>query len=134
MQVGLFFTLYAISLPVFLALDLLWLGVIAKGFYRAELGPLLGNTVWPAAILFYAVFIFGLTYFVTYPSVLRPSILIAIGSGALFGFIAYATYDLTNWATLKGWSPALTLVDILWGSVLGGLVSGTTLFIYKLFS
>jgi uncharacterized membrane protein len=116
--------LYMITLVVFFVIDMVWLGVVAKGFYRKHLGPLLSPTVnWPAAILFYLLFILGLLVFVIKPALTGGKPLLALFMGALLGLISYATYDLTNLATLKDWPLAVTIVDLIWGSVLGGAVS-----------
>jgi uncharacterized membrane protein len=103
---------------------MIWLGVVAKGFYRKHLGGMLSSRVnWPAAILFYLLFIFGLVVFVIRPAAIQNSPLDALVLGALLGLICYATYDLTNLATLKDWPLVVTVVDLLWGSVLGASVS-----------
>lgn len=125
-----FALLYGISVPLFLLIDLLWLGVIAKSFYRRQLGDLMGDINWPAALLFYALFLVGLTYFAIYPAVLRGAVMSAIGLGALYGFFTYMTYDLTNLATLRNWPLPLAVVDIVWGTVLGASVAGCTYLIY----
>ena len=133
MQIQTFFTLYAISFPLFLLCDMLWLGFIAKGFYRAQVGHLMGDIVWVAALLFYALFLLGLTFFATYPAATKGTIATAILLGGLFGFFTYATYDLTNLATLKSWPLQLSIVDIMWGTFLGAFVSGTAVYIHSLF-
>lgn len=118
------FFLYLITLAVFFLIDMIWLGAVAKGFYRKHLGPLMSmKVVWPAAILFYLLFIFGLIVFVIRPALARGEPIQALLLGALFGLISYATYDLTNLATLKDWPLVVTIVDLIWGAVLGGLVS-----------
>ena len=118
------FLLYVITLIVFILIDMVWLGVVAKGFYRKHLGPFMTpKVVWPAAALFYLLFIAGLVIFVVRPALAGGEPLHALGLGALFGLIAYATYDLTNLATLKGWPLVVTVVDLAWGTVLGGAVS-----------
>jgi len=116
--------LYGITLAIFFLVDMVWLGLVAKGFYRKHLGAFLGPQVrWGAAILFYLLFIVGLLVFAVGPALLRGAPLHALLFGALFGLICYATYDLTNMATLKGWPLIVTVVDLLWGTVLGGVVS-----------
>lgn len=118
--------LYAVTLAVFFAIDMVWLGALARGFYRRHLGPLMAaKVVWPAAAAFYLLFVAGLTIFVIWPSLAacQGSLARPVLFGALFGLIAYATYDLTNLATLKDWPPIMTCVDLIWGTVLGGLVS-----------
>ncbi len=119
--------LYLITLAVFFLIDMLWLGLVARGFYRRQLGGLLSPTVnWPAAILFYLLFIAGLQIFVVAPALGGGGALPALWRGALFGLIAYATYDLTNLATLKDWPLTVTIVDLGWGAVLGGTVSAVS--------
>lgn len=112
---------YLAAAAVFLVLDLLWLGYIASGFYRNELGPLLAESVnIPAAVAFYALFVAGLMIFAVAPAHGSGGVLRALQLGTLFGFFAYATYDLTNLATLKGFTWRVAVVDIVWGSFLAG--------------
>jgi len=102
---------------------MLWLGLIARNFYSKEIGFLMKSNVnWFAAGAFYLLFTFGLVVFVISPALERGSWMYALMFGALFGLITYATYDLTNLATLKDWPLVVTIVDLLWGAVLGGLV------------
>jgi uncharacterized membrane protein len=116
--------LYLIILAIFFLIDMIWLGLVAKNFYRHQLGSMLSPKVnWPAAILFYLLFIAGLLVFVVSPALIRGLPLQALLFGALFGLICYATYDLSNMATLKGWPLVVTVVDLVWGTVLGGAVS-----------
>jgi len=116
--------LYLITLAVFFLIDMVWLGVVAKGFYRKHLGPMLSPKVnWLAAVLFYLLFIVGLLIFAVRPALLRGRPVEALFLGALLGLISYATYDLTNLAPLKDWPLVVTIVDLVWGTVLGGLVS-----------
>jgi uncharacterized membrane protein len=130
-----FLQLFLAGIPVFIAGDLLWLGVFAKDFYQGSLGGLLAASPnWLAAGLFYLVFLAGLTYFATYPAYKARSIKQAVLAGALFGFFAYATYDLTNWATLKDWPVAVTFVDMAWGAFLCALVSWAAVAIVRRFS
>lgn len=115
---------YLLTTVVFFAIDLLWLGVIAKGWYSKYLGNLLSDQVnWTAAIIFYLLFIVGIFIFAILPAVDKASLSKAIVMGALFGFFTYATYDLTNLATLKGWPLTIVLIDITWGVVLTATVS-----------
>ena len=116
--------LYFITLAVFVLVDMAWLGLVAKTFYRKHLGFLMGpKVVWPAAILFYLLFIAGLLVFAVRPALAAGAPLKALLLGAFLGLISYATYDLTNLATLKGWPLVVTVVDLVWGTVLGGAVS-----------
>lgn len=125
-----FIKLYAIALPVFFAIDMVWLGLVAKNFYKSQIGFLMKPDInWVAAILFYLLFIVGLVLFVIAPAVEKDSWMYALLFGALFGLITYATYDLTNLATLKDWPLLVTIVDLAWGATLGALVSVVTYFI-----
>ncbi len=133
MQLQIFFTLYAISVPLFFIIDMLWIGFIARKFYIEQIGYLMGDVRWIAAITFYLIFILGLTFFATYPAATKGTVLTAIVMGGLFGFFTYATYDLTNLATVRSWPLTLTIVDIAWGTVLGALVSGLAVFIRSMF-
>ncbi len=126
-----FFKLYLIALPIFLAIDALWLSVIAKNFYAKQIGWLLKTTPnFYAAGIFYLLFVLGLVIFVIQPSIFKASIWSAIGLGLLFGLITYATYDLTNFATIKNWPISVTVIDLIWGSLCGAVVSGLTYLIY----
>ena len=130
-----FLILYLLTVVVFFAIDIVWLGVISKKFYRDQLGAVMSPKVnWTAAIIFYLIFIFGIVFFVIYPAVAGDNITMAIGYGALFGFIAYATYDLTNLATIKGWPTLVTVVDLVWGSFLSASTSTLVFLLYNLIS
>ncbi len=127
-----FLKLYALALPIFFAIDMVWLGLVAKNFYRKQLGFLMGGEVtWTAAILFYLLFIGGLVFFVIMPAMEKGSWVRALLVGALFGLITYATYDLTNLATVKNWPLLVTVVDVAWGATLAALVSTATYLIAK---
>ena len=128
-----FLKLYLISFVVFFAVDLLWLGIIAKKLYQKEIGHLLKTDVnWIAAVVFYLLFIGGLVVFVLMPAVDAGSLSKAILLGALFGFITYATYDLTNLATMKDWPLKITFIDLAWGTFLGTSTSTITYLLYNL--
>ncbi|MSS74855.1 DUF2177 family protein [Candidatus Pacearchaeota archaeon] len=130
-----FIKLYAIALSVFFAIDMIWLGLVAKDFYRAQIGMLLKPDVnWTAAILFYLLFIIGLVVFVITPAMEKGSWVHALIFGALFGLVCYATYDLTNLAVAKHWTLLVTVVDLAWGAVLSASVSTITYFIASKFS
>ena len=125
-----FIKLYLIALPVFFAIDMFWLGLVAKNFYKNQIGFLMTpNINWVAAIIFYLLFMVGLVLFVITPAVEKGSWMYALLFGALFGLITYATYDLTNLATLKDWPLLITIVDLAWGAVLAASVSVVTYFI-----
>jgi uncharacterized membrane protein len=126
---------YLFTMAVFFLIDLLWLGLIAKNIYRKYLGDLMSDTVnWAAAILFYLLFIAGIFVFVIYPSVEKQSATKALLSGAFFGLISYATYDLTNYATLKGFPLNIVVIDLIWGTVLTSIVSISGYYITKYFA
>jgi uncharacterized membrane protein len=126
------FISYALTFLVFFIIDMAWLGLIAKDLYKKYLGGFLSDQVnWTAAIVFYLLFIVGVFIFVILPSVEKNSLVSAITLGALFGFFTYATYDLTNLATLKGWPITIVFIDIVWGSVLTGIVSTAGFYIVK---
>jgi uncharacterized membrane protein len=125
-----FIKLYAIALPVFFAMDMVWLGLVAKNFYRNQIGFLMTpNVNWVAAVLFYLLFVVGLVVFVITPAVEKNSWIHALLFGALFGLICYATYDLTNLATTKNWPLLVTVVDLAWGAALAASVCTITYFI-----
>jgi uncharacterized membrane protein len=119
--------IYLIAVIVFFAIDMLWLGIIAKNFYQNQIGSLMKKDIsWTAAIIFYLLFVGGVVFFAINPAIQENSWIQALYLGALFGFITYMTYDLTNLATLKNWPLKLAIVDILWGTVLATLVSTVT--------
>lgn len=119
-----FIKLYGIALTVFFLIDMMWLGLVAKNFYAKHIGFLLKSDVnWIAAISFYLLFILGAVIFVIMPAIDKRSWLNALLYGALFGLITYATYDLTNLATLKNWPIVVTIVDLVWGMTLSASVS-----------
>ena len=123
---------YLLTFIVFLMVDILWLGIIAKSIYQKYLGSFLTDSVnWTAAIVFYLIYVVGISIFAIYPSVNKGSVYHAILMGALFGFFTYATYDLTNLATLKGWPLPIVFIDIIWGSVLSAIVSLSGFYIVK---
>lgn len=125
-----FLKLYAIAFPVFFAMDMVWLGFVAKGYYSKQIGTLLKPDVnWVAAIIFYLMFVAGLLLFVVIPAMEKGSWTHALIFGALFGLISYATYDLTNLAVAKDWPLSITIVDLIWGSVLAASVSTITVLI-----
>lgn len=118
---------FGISLIVFFAIDMLWLGLIAKDLYRRQIGHLMADQVrWSAALVFYFLYLIALHYFVIQPSIHAADPLQALVNGALLGLLCYATYDLTNLATLKNWPVSLSLMDMAWGTVLTGLTCWLT--------
>ena len=108
----------------FVAIDALWLGLVAPGFYKKYMGGLMTDKPnLLAAALFYVIFIAGLQYFVLRPLAATGQLLTIFLTGAFFGLVTYATYDLTNLATLKNWPLTVTVVDLVWGTILSGSVS-----------
>ena len=122
--------LYAAALIAFLAIDALWLGLVAPTFYQKYLGFLLApNPNWLAALLFYLLFIVGILVFVVVPGLKDGALNKTLLRAALFGLITYATYDLTNLATIKDWPVLVTVVDMIWGTVLSTTVSLVSLMV-----
>lgn len=118
---------YLIAFIVFLVLDMLWLGVIAKDLYARQIGFLMTADIrWGAALVFYLIYIAGLVAFVILPANQHASWQHALLYGAGFGLVCYAAYDLTNLATLKNWPLALTMIDMAWGTVISALTAAVT--------
>jgi uncharacterized membrane protein len=116
---------YAAAGVVFLVLDLIWLSTVGRALYWPTLGAVLAERVnVSAAVAFYVIYIAGILVFAVQPGLKAHSLLVACGMGAMFGLVAYATYDLTNLATLKAWSLKLTLVDMVWGTFLTSIAAG----------
>jgi len=127
MQMSRILLTYAVSVPVFFIVDMIWLGLIAGGFYRKALEPLLTpNINWTASIIFYLLFLIGILVFALLPGMERRSLVYTVSMAALFGFISYATYDLTNLATLRDWPLMLSIVDMVWGSFLSASTATIT--------
>jgi uncharacterized membrane protein len=116
--------IYGVAFIAFIAIDLIWLGVIASDIYRKYLGYIMRPSPnWGAAIVFYAIYLAGLVFFVINPAIEKQSWKFALFAGMFFGLITYATYDLTNLATIRDWPLFITVIDLIWGTALGGLVS-----------
>lgn len=123
---------YFIALGVFFLIDIVWLVVVSRKLYQKELGFLMSERPnWIAAILFYLVFMIGVVFFVINPALEKDSWKYALFAGMLFGLITYSTYDLTNLATVKNWPLKITIIDLIWGTSLGGIVSIITFYITK---
>ena len=108
-------------------IDAIWLSVVANKFYKSQLGPLLlekPNMI--AAVLFYVIYVIGIVVFAVMPAVAAGDWKVALGLGALLGLVAYAAYDLTNLATLKGFPVKIVIVDLLWGTALTAAVAALT--------
>ncbi len=123
---------YILTFCVFLIIDMFWLGIVAKNLYQKYLAGFLTDKVnWTAALIFYFIYVVGISIFAIYPAVKEGSSINAILMGALFGIFTYATYDLTNLATLKGWPLNIVFIDILWGAFLSAIVSFSGFHIVK---
>lgn len=115
---------FLLTMVVFFAIDLVWLGLVAKNFYARQMGGLLAEKVkWPAAILFYCIYIVGILAFVAFPALQQGSFLQAVLMGGLLGLLCYATYDLTSYALIKDFPLKVVVVDLIWGVVLTATVS-----------
>ncbi len=127
-----FLKIYLIALVVFLVIDGIWLGLVARNFYSKEIGFLLKDSPnWIAAGVFYLFFIIGVVFFVINPAIEKESFRYLVIAALLFGTITYATYDLTNLATIKGWPLQVTLIDIAWGGFLTFAVSSITYYFVR---
>jgi uncharacterized membrane protein len=127
--------LYLSTAAVFFAIDLIWLGLMNSRFYKVQLAELMSDKVnWLPAILFYLLFIVGLLLLVVLPAVEHDSWIRALLLGGLLGMVAYATYDLTNLASIKNWPIVVTMVDIVWGTILAATVATISYFIAKALS
>ena len=115
---------FTVTFVVFMGIDLVWLGFVAKNIYSKYLGYLMApNINWLAAMVFYVIFIIGILYFVIAPSLVDRDFTQLVIRAILFGFITYATYDLTNLATVRDWPITITIIDLIWGTTLSTSVS-----------
>ena len=115
---------YFITFIIFLVIDFIWLGAVARNLYRDQLGFLMKeNFNMTAAFLFYILFTLGIVFFVLNRALAISSWQYALFAGMFFGLITYSTYDLTNLATIKDWPLTITVIDLIWGTFLGGLTS-----------
>lgn len=125
-----FLKLYGAGLVVLLGMDLLWLGVVAKGFYQRQLGHLMRPDVqWGAAVAFYLIYVAVVVLIVVLPAIEKRSLSRAIIFGALFGLAAYAAYDLTSLALIRDFPATVALVDLLWGTTLTAVLSGAVYYV-----
>lgn len=109
---------------VFLGLDAIWLSQVGLGLYRREIGALLlEQPNLPVAGLFYLLFVAGIVLLVVQPAAADGDWLAALWMGALLGLVAYGTYDITNLSTLRGWSPTIAAIDVVWGAALTAVAS-----------
>ena len=129
-------TAYLVTLVLFLVIDGIWLGVVAGGLYRSQMGHLMAERFTiPAAVAFYALYPVGLVVFAVWPGLGETggAPLRALLLGGLLGVVAYGTYDLTNLTILKGWPVSLTLIDLAWGTALSATVSALAVVILRMF-
>ncbi len=124
---GQFLKLSLTTAGYFLVFDMLWLLLISRKFYQHHLGHIMGQTQLLPAVLFYLLYVLGLVFFVINPAVSKESLLYACLAGAFLGLLCYATYDLTNLATLKDWPVVVTVVDLVWGTSVTAAVSVLTM-------
>ena len=126
----LFLSLYGIAAGIFVIIDAIWLSIIANSFYKEKLGKLLAEKPsLGAAAIFYALYILALVVFIIKPGI-DQSLTTVAWKGALLGLVMYATYDLTNQATLKDWPVSITIVDLIWGTFITATVSVLTVLLY----
>lgn len=122
---------FVATFVVLLVLDLLWIGVVANPMYRAGIGHLMAETAdlkW--AFVFYIVYVTGLLHYGVAPHASAPGVLATAKSAALFGFFAYAVYDLTNLAVLRDWPVSLAFIDMAWGTTVSTLAAVAGKFAY----
>ena len=123
---------YLIALVIFVIFDAIWLGIISRNLYSKYLGYIMTETPnWIAAIIFYLLFIVGIIVFVVFPGMEEKKLWVSFGKAALFGLVTYATYDLTNLATIKSWPIQITIIDLIWGTFLSSIVGVTTIILGK---
>lgn len=129
MSVGKVVTLYGICVAAFFLFDLIWLSSMMKPLYQPQLGSLLAEKPkFAVAAIFYLLYVVGIVALAVIPGVREGSLVAALWRGALFGFLAYATYDLTNWSTLRDWPAMLSVIDMIWGTTLSSAVTAVGYF------
>lgn len=125
---------YLSVVAVFLAIDAIWLSTAGRTLYVAEIGGLLRDRPdFVVAFAFYCLYAFGLWWFVVSPHLASATLAKTFVTGALFGLVAYATYDLTNLATMKGFTARIAVIDMAWGSLLSGSVSAASVWLLRIF-
>ena len=119
---------------IFLVVDVIWLSITVKSLYKPALGSLLRDkpVMW-AAVLFYIIYMIGLTLIIIKPALASNSVLQAFWTGVIFGIVAYGTYNLTNMATIKNWSSTIVWIDMIWGGLLTGFSSAAGIYLTKTF-
>lgn len=117
---------------LFVAIDSVWLKFVANTFYKKHLRKLLAvKPNFAAAAVFYLLYMIGIVVFVVDPALAKNSLPFALGHGSLLGLVMYATYDLTNQATLKDWPTKITYLDMAWGTFVTSIVSVLTFIIFR---
>ncbi|WP_099866822.1 DUF2177 family protein [Pararhizobium haloflavum] len=130
-----FFWVYLVAAFIFLAIDAVWLGYVARDFYKSRMGDLLlDQPRFAIAAGFYAIFVIGLVYFAIAPGLAAGSFWLAVFNAGLFGMFCYMTYDATNLSTMKGFDATVAMVDIIWGAALSAFTAGVTYAIASAFS
>lgn len=114
-----YLVMYAVTAVTFLAIDFIWLAFVARGLYADQIGHLLrAQPDFAAAGVFYLAFAAGIVFFAVNPAVAQGAPMTALINGAILGFLAYATYDVTNYSTLRDWPLTVSVIDTLWGTAL----------------
>jgi len=127
-----FFQHYIVATLIFVAIDAVWLSVVAKNFYKKNIGHLMAaKPNFVPAVIFYALYIVGIIFFAVNPALDKDSANYAVAAGGLLGLLMYSTYDLTNHATLKKWPARVTIIDMVWGTLITSVVSGLTFVIFR---
>jgi len=127
-----FIKYYITATVIFVAIDAIWLSIVAKNFYKNNIGHLMAKKPnFVPAVIFYALYIVGIVYFAVSPGIDKNSATYALGAGALLGLLMYSTYDLTNNATLKNWPAKVTIIDMIWGTIITATVSLLTFLIFS---
>lgn len=130
MELNLFLKLYGLSFVSLVGIDFLWLTKVAPNLYKSNIGHLMAdNPNLLSASLFYLIYIVGLVVFVIHPAFEKSSISSALMHGALFGLVAYSTFDLTSMAVFKNWPVKITIIDLLWGTILTAGVCGLAVYL-----
>lgn len=129
-----YFWQFIIALAIFLAVDVTWLSTAGRSIYFVELaGMLKDQPNFAIAFIFYVIFVLGLVGFVIGPAMAANDIWYALKMGAFFGFVAYATYDLTNLSSMKGFTAKIAMIDLAWGTFLSATVSSLTVLSLRFF-
>ena len=122
---------YVVGLMVFLFMDSIWLTVIAQQMYQEQLGPVINlKFKLTAAVVFYALYVAGIVFFAVLPGLTERSWKKGLINGSLLGGLCYATYDMTNLATIEGWPVFVTIIDIIWGMFITGVTAALTIIVY----